>query len=251
MDDSVVRESGEMLRRSRGYVPDAVQLPPGFRLSRPCAGADMKNTFCLVRDDSAVLSQHFGDLTDEGVETQWRNALRLMQAIYDFTPQQVVADAHTGYRASHWAQETGLARHNRVAPPRTYRGNACRAWLAARWGRCDCPGAGRHRHGGERGAVGGECLRVNYREVEHLGGLPAVALPGGDLAATQPWRNLLAQMLAFVPDWQYFPETAVLQRQNWPVLARAIARNINAPLASSPGDCLMPSPVRWTVRRCS
>jgi hydrogenase maturation protein HypF len=88
---------------------------------------------------------------------------------------------------------------------------------------------------GENGRCGGECLRVNYREVEHLGGLPAVALPGGDLAATQPWRNLLAQMLAFVPDWQNFPETAVLQRQNWPVLARAIARNINAPLASSAG----------------
>lgn len=28
MDDSVVRDSGEMLRRSRGYVPDAVALPP-------------------------------------------------------------------------------------------------------------------------------------------------------------------------------------------------------------------------------
>lgn len=68
-----------------------------------------------------------------------------------------------------------------------------------------------------------------------MGGLPAVALPGGDLAATQPWRNLLAQMLAFVPDWQNFPKTAVLQRQNWPVLARAIARNINAPMASSTG----------------
>ncbi|WP_263574771.1 Sua5/YciO/YrdC/YwlC family protein, partial [Vibrio vulnificus] len=27
MDDSVVRDSGEMLRRSRGYVPDAIALP--------------------------------------------------------------------------------------------------------------------------------------------------------------------------------------------------------------------------------
>ncbi|MCL9673934.1 carbamoyltransferase HypF [Citrobacter sp. MNAZ 1397] len=237
MDDSVVRESGEMLRRSRGYVPDAVQLPPGFRAVPPtlCLGADMKNTFCLVRDDSAVLSQHFGDLTDEGVETQWRNALRLMQAIYDFTPEQVVADAHTGYRASQWAQETGLARqtvlhhHAHIAATLAEHG----------WPRdggdviaLALDGIGM----GEKGALwGGECLRVNYREVEHLGGLPAVALPGGDLAATQPWRNLLAQMLAFVPDWPSFPETAVLQRQNWPVLARAIARNINAPLASSAG----------------
>ncbi len=74
---------------------------------------------------------------------------------------------------------------------------------------------------GENGALwGGECLRVNYRECEHLGGLPAVALPGGDLAAKQPWRNLLAQCLRFVPDWQDYPETAGLQQQNWNVRAR-------------------------------
>lgn len=195
----------------------------------------MKNTFCLVRDDSAVLSQHFGDLTDEGVETQWRNALRLMQTIYDFTPQQVVADAHTGYRATHWAQETGLSQHIVLH----HHAHIAATLAEHGWPRdggdviaLALDGIGM----GENGALwGGECLRVNYREVEYLGGLPAVALPGGDLAATQPWRNLLAQMLAFVPDWQTLPETAVLQRQNWPVLARAIARNINAPLASSTG----------------
>ncbi|HGT8345191.1 TPA: carbamoyltransferase HypF, partial [Escherichia coli] len=89
---------------------------------------------------------------------------------------------------------------------------------------------------GENGALwGGECLRVNYRECEHLGGLPAVALPGGDLAAKQPWRNLLAQCLRFVPEWQNYSETASVQQQNWSVLARAIERGINAPLASSCG----------------
>lgn len=34
MDDSVVRDSGEMLRRSRGYVPDAIALPPDFAMCR-------------------------------------------------------------------------------------------------------------------------------------------------------------------------------------------------------------------------
>ncbi len=47
-----------------------------------------------------------------------------------------------------------------------------------------------------------------------------------------PWRNLLAQCLRFVPDWQDYPETAGLQQQNWNVLARAIERGVNAPLAS-------------------
>jgi hydrogenase maturation protein HypF len=44
-----------------------------------------------------------------------------MQTIYDFTPQQVVADAHTGYRASQWAggewalQHTVLHHHAHIA----------------------------------------------------------------------------------------------------------------------------------------
>jgi hydrogenase maturation protein HypF len=41
-----------------------------------CLGAEMKNTFCLVRGNQAVLSQHFGDLSDDGVEHQWRSRCR-------------------------------------------------------------------------------------------------------------------------------------------------------------------------------
>lgn len=237
MDDSVVRQNGEMLRRSRGYVPDAIALPPGFHDVPPmlCLGADLKNTFCLVRGEQAVLSQHFGDLTDEGVEAQWQQSLHLMQAIYDFTPQSIVADAHPGYRSSQWAaghelpHQTVLHHHAHIA--------ACLA--EHRWPldggdviALALDGIGM----GENGALwGGECLRVNYRECEHLGGLPAVALPGGDLAARQPWRNLLAHCLAFVPEWERYPETVAVQTQNWPLLARAIARGINAPSASSCG----------------
>lgn len=90
---------------------------------------------------------------------------------------------------------------------------------------------------------------MNYRECEHLGGLPAVALPGGDLAAKQPWRNLLAQCLRFVPEWQNYSETASVQQQNWSVLARAIERGINAPLASSCGRFSMQWRRHWAVRQ--
>ncbi|HBZ6048748.1 TPA: carbamoyltransferase HypF, partial [Klebsiella pneumoniae] len=237
MDDSLVRSSGEMLRRARGYVPDALPLPPGLGDIPPllALGADMKNTFCLARGSEAVLSQHFGDLGEEGVEQQWRSALQLMQSIYAFVPQRVVVDAHPGYRSTQWAAslplplETVLHHHAHAA--------ACLA--EHRWPldggdviALTLDGIGM----GENGALwGGECLRVNYRECEHLGGLPAVALPGGDLAARQPWRNLLAHCLAFVPDWQDYPQAATLRQRNWPLLAQAIERGINAPRASSCG----------------
>lgn len=237
MDDSLVRSSGEMLRRARGYVPDALPLPPGLEKVPPllALGADMKNTFCLARGGEAVLSQHFGDLGEEGVEQQWRSALQLMQNIYAFMPQRVVVDAHPGYRSTQWAAtlplpvETVLHHHAHAA--------ACLA--EHRWPldggdviALILDGIGM----GENGALwGGECLRVNYRQCEHLGGLPAVALPGGDLAARQPWRNLLAQCLAFIPDWQDYPQTGTLRQRNWPLLAQAIDRGINAPRASSCG----------------
>ncbi|XLD03289.1 carbamoyltransferase HypF [Klebsiella oxytoca] len=237
MDDSVVRQSGEMLRRARGYVPDALALPPGFHDAPPllALGADMKNTFCLLRGDEAVLSQHFGDLDEEGVEAQWRQALRLMQEIYAFTPQRVVADAHPGYRASRWAASLMLP----VERVLHHHAHAAACLAEHRWPleggdviALTLDGIGM----GENGELwGGECLRVNYRECEHLGGLPSVALPGGDLAARQPWRNLLAHCLAFVPEWQNYADTAALRQQNWPLLARAIERGINAPQASSCG----------------
>ncbi len=237
MDDSVVRQSGEMLRRSRGYVPDALSLPPGFQDAPPmlCLGADMKNTFSLTRGDQVVVSQHFGDLTDDGVENQWQQALRLMQSIYDFTPLAVVADFHDGYRSSQWAAQSGLPMQRVLHH---------HAHIAACLAEHDWPldggdviamaldGIGM----GEQGALwGGECLRISYRDCERLGGLPAVALPGGDLAARQPWRNLLAQCLAFVPGWQDFAETQCVRRQNWPLLAQAVNRGINSPQASSCG----------------
>ncbi|WP_312227713.1 carbamoyltransferase HypF [Pseudescherichia sp.] len=237
MDDSVVRADGEMLRRSRGFVPDALPLPPGFSdvPSLLCMGADMKNTFCVVRGGQAVMSQHFGDLGDEGVEAQWRQALDLMQSIYNFSPRQIVCDAHPGYRSSQWATESGLP----VMRVLHHHAHAAACLAEHGWPltggdviALTLDGIGM----GTDGALwGGECLRVNYRECKHLGGLPAVALPGGDLAAQQPWRNLLAHCLAFVPEWQRYPETQPVQTQNWQPLARAIVRGINAPLASSCG----------------
>ncbi|MEX0576433.1 carbamoyltransferase HypF, partial [Enterobacter cloacae subsp. cloacae] len=110
MDDSVIDQDGAMLRRARGFVPDAITLPAGFSPvpSILATGADMKNTFCLVRGNQAVLSQHFGDLSDDGVEAQWRSALSLMQQIYAFQPERLVCDVHPGYHARHWAQEQAL-----------------------------------------------------------------------------------------------------------------------------------------------
>lgn len=199
-----------------------------------CLGADLKNTFCLVRGEQAVLSQHLGDLSDDGIQMQWREALRLMQNIYDFTPQYVVHDAHPGYVSSQWAREMNL-------PTQTvlhHHAHAAACLAEHQWPldggdviALTLDGIGM----GENGALwGGECLRVNYRECEHL----AACLQWRFRVAI--WRrSSVAKPAGAVPALcagvQNYSETASVQQQNWSVLARAIERGINAPLASSCG----------------
>lgn len=167
MDDSVVRESGEMLRRSRGYVPDALALPPGFKNVPPvlCLGADLKNTFCLVRGEQAVLSQHLGDLSDDGIQMQWREALRLMQNIYDFTPQYVVHDVQSGLCLQPVGERNEYADANGAASSCPRSGVSGRASVAAGWRGCHCFDARWYRYGGERRFVG---RRVSAGELSRM-----------------------------------------------------------------------------------
>lgn len=237
LDDSVVYASGETLRRARGMAPDALALPPGFKPAPPllCLGAEMNNTFCLTRGNQAVLSQHLGNLDSEGVQAQWNQALSSLQQIWQFRPQLIVTDAHPGYYTTRLEIHPDTPRmkvlhhHAHVA--------ACLA--EHRWPRDDgevialvLDGLG---WGAEGALWGGECLRADYLHCVRLGGLPAIALPGGDLAAREPWRNLLAQWHAFVPDWPLRPEAARLHAMPWQPLARAIEREVNSPVASSAG----------------
>ena len=243
-DDSLVRftpSGAEMLRRARGFVPDAFELPPGF--SRQPAilalGADMKNTFCLLRDRNAVLSQHLGDLADSDIAQQQQQLLTLFCDIYHFTPQAVVVDAHPGY-VSHQLGNALASQQNIPCMEVLHHHAHLVTCLAEHgWPREGGAVIGLALDGlgyGANGQLwGGECLRVDYVNCEYIGGLPAVALPGGDLASRQPWRNLLAQLQRFVPAGQNVPEAAAIPQPQGEILARAIERGINTPLASSAG----------------
>ncbi|GAH94873.1 unnamed protein product [marine sediment metagenome] len=68
-DDSVAmveRGTNQLVRRARSYAPCPIILPFKAKQVLGC-GAEIKNTFCLTRDNYAFLSQHIGDM--ENMET--------------------------------------------------------------------------------------------------------------------------------------------------------------------------------------
>ncbi|WP_267081353.1 carbamoyltransferase HypF [Limnobaculum allomyrinae] len=243
-DDSVIRyhsSKAEMLRRARGYVPDAIELPHGFEHIPPilAMGADLKNTFCLLRGNSAVLSQHLGDLDDLDIQQQYQQSLTLFEDIYHFAPEAIVVDAHPGYVSHRYGRELAAQRKLPIIEVLHHHAHIAACLAEHGWRKEQGPVIGLALDGlgyGDNGQLwGGECLLVDYQHCHHLGGLPAVALPGGDKASFQPWRNLLAQWLRFVPDWQNYSAATAITRENWQPLEVAIDRGLNSPSASSCG----------------
>lgn len=237
-DDSLVRaafDGVETLRRARGYLPDETLLDSHNAQNILALGSDLKNTFCLLKQNKAVVSQHIGDTANEFIQQQLEDNLALFSHIYQFKPDLIAIDAHKGYFSS----KTGKALAEKLNVPYVEILHH-HAHIAAVLAEHHChekvigialDGIGM---GENEQLWGGECLLVDGEHCQHLGGLPAVALPGGDLAATQPWRNWLAHLQQFVPNWREII-AKTCKTQPWEPLANAIERKLNSPQISSAG----------------
>lgn len=204
VDDSVGRVIGgtlRVMRRARGYAPAPLALPGGFdTATRVLAlGGDLKNAFALVRDGQAVLSQHIGDLHDAACLSDQRRALSDYLSFYSFEPDLVACDLHPSYAATQLAHErwpdraSGVGHHHaHIAACLGEHGWALDAGAVLG---IALDGIGL----GEDGTLwGGEIFRADYRSARRLATLEPAALPGGDRAALEPWRNAYAQLVAAI-----------------------------------------------------
>ncbi|MCL4186801.1 MAG: carbamoyltransferase HypF [Rhodobacteraceae bacterium] len=192
-DDSVQRVvlgAPVFLRRSRGFVPDAVALagggPPVLAL-----GALLKTAPCVLRGDEAVAGQHVGDLTSAATIRFLRAAAEHLCRLLDVRPAAVACDLHPDYPSTRLAAEfgapvTGVQHHH-----------AHLAAVAAEY-RIAGPLVGLVLDGfglGPDGTLwGGELLRIEGTGCARLGHLAPLPLPGGDAAAREPWRMAAAAL---------------------------------------------------------
>jgi len=234
-DDSVLRVfQGRPLfyRRSRGYVPRPVPLP--FDAGKILAvGAELKNTVCLTRGREAFLSQHIGDLKNEATLDTFCRTIDHLGTIMEIKPELVACDRHPDYLSTRYAEELGLplvrVQHHHAHMASCMAENGLDGDLIG----VIFDGTGL----GDDGTVwGGEFLVGGYGAVERAGHLKQVRLPGGDLAAREPWRMAAAWLWEPLGDgiWQ-LPGMPVLAATDRQLLQAVLERGINAPLTSSMG----------------
>lgn len=250
LDDSLARlMAGEirLLRRGRGYAPQALLLPEGFQHSPPllALGGELKNTFCLLQQGRAVISQHIGDLEDGLVQVDYRQAIALYRQLHDFTPATLAIDAHDGYLSSQYGRQLAAEHGWPIVGVQHHHAHLA-ACLAEHGVGIDQPpllaaifdGLGL----GEDGTLwGGEFFLGNYHACQRLAYFENIAMPGGAQAIREPWRNAYAQLRHYF-DWRDlqrdYADLAIIDRLNHKPLAildTMLDQSLNSPLSSSCG----------------
>lgn len=239
-DDSVaavVDGAPQLLRRARGYVPLALELP--FEVKPLLAvGGHLKSVFTLARGRFAYQSQHLGDLENLAGLGFFGESLEHLMRTFEVIPEAVMHDMHPGYMSTDWAKR--LAQQRGLPLIAVQHHHAHIAACMAEHG-LDGPAIGMALDGtgyGTDGRIwGGEVLICTLQESQRYAHLAYAAMPGGDAAVREPWRMALGHFIAagLEVDSPQMLRLLGANAQEVRLLSRCVERGINAPLTSSLG----------------
>lgn len=196
-DDSVVRVHHDrvaLVRRGRGHAPSPLRLAEGARVNVLAVGGHLKNTFCLTAGANAYLSPHIGTLDSAAAYCELSDAVGRMSALLNIEPGVIAHDRHPDYASTRfalaWPAATRVVvQHHHAHVLSCVAEHACTEPVIG----VAFDGAGL----GTDGAVwGGEFLVVEGTQSRRAAHLAYVPLPGGDVAACQPWRMAVAHLNA-------------------------------------------------------
>ncbi len=241
VDDSVLSEfRGQpyLARRARGFAPQPISLP----VSAPmllAVGAELKNTFCLSKDQYAFLSHHIGDLENSETLQSFEEAISHYENIFRVKPSAIACDLHPDYLSSQYANERACREEIPLYEIQHHHAHLA-ACLADNGWNAQEPVIGAIFDGtglGTDGAIwGGEFLLGNYMGFERKLHLVYVPQPGGDTATRTPAKMALAHLWSAGIPWDdTLAPSKFFSAEEKSILLKQLEKSINTPLTSSMG----------------
>ena len=230
LDDSIyyiLDGKSHIVRRGRGVAPASIPVNLGEKTVF-AAGSDLKACFGFYKNGKAVLSQHFGDLEDDGCAEVYKLSAKHISSLFGFRPDVTVCDMHPAYFSSSLSDEL-----YGMTSVKVQHHHAHIASVMAEHNLNSVLGFALDGTGyGENGEVwGGEalcCEGKNYTRVAHL---KSVKMCGGDELSKNAAESLACFLIAGGMD---IPEY-VMPKDDAEIVAAALKNNINCVSSSSCG----------------
>lgn len=214
-DDSVTRifKGKEfMIRRARGYAPVPVicesftsihsGTPINGRLPAVLAcGGELKNTFCLNKEQEFYVSHHIGDLENLETLQSYEEGIEHYKRLFGITPELVAYDLHPGYLSTKYAMasdvagKVGIQHHKAHIASCMADNNVTGSVIGVAF-----DGTG---YGEDGNIWGGEFFTGSFGNLKRAGHLKYVRMPGGDAAVKEPWRMAAGYLYSAGMDLQY------------------------------------------------
>jgi hydrogenase maturation protein HypF len=239
-DDSVVRALGGAIvpiRRARSYAPAPIHLPFTARRDILACGAQQKNTFCLVKESKAFLSQHIGELENLETLSHFESSLEGFRQLFRIDPRIIAHDMHPDYLSTRFAHDYPDPSVMRVVVQHHH---AHVVSAMAEHGIAE-PVIGVAYDGtgyGTDGAVwGGEILVADWSSFKRVGHLRYAPMPGGEAAIRKPYRMAAGYVwsLCAASEAEFEAFIATLPVGERIILRRQLETQLNTPLTSSCG----------------
>ena len=224
-----------MLRRSRGYAPYPIDVDFEMRQILAC-GAELKNTFCLTKENHAFLSQHIGDLQNAEAYKYYCDSIEYIKRLFRIEPKIVAYDLHPEYLSTKYALEqenielVGVQHHHAHAVSCMAEHNLRELVIAVSF-----DGTG---YGLDGTIWGGEFLLATEKDFQRVGHLKYLPLPGGDAAVKEPYRMALSYLYDAYGEDIFnldIPLVKNIAAKKAALILQMIRQNINSPLTSSCG----------------
>lgn len=237
-DDSLIQViDGEVnfFRRSRGYTPQPITVIR--EKTSPVIlgiGGEMKNSFCILKQNQAFISQYIGEIDTVEGERNLFESLSGFQKLIGVKPEIVVCDAHPDYASSAIARKIPAKNHVEV---QHHHAHFASCMAENNINNEDAIGIILDGTGyGTDGNIWGfEIFTGNYLAFKRMFHLAYAPLPGGEMAIRQPWRTACSYLITFLRSKAGDYAKKLFPDQNIDIIEQMIAKDFNSPLSCGCG----------------
>jgi hydrogenase maturation protein HypF len=180
-------------------------VPVAAKVPVLAVGAELKSTICVLAGQTAIVSEHLGELANAKAYRNFVATVEQFQKLLRVRPQVIAYDLHPEYTSTRFAQQYALEHGLPAIGVQHHHAHVVSAMaengLTGRVLGISCDGTGF----GTDGAIWGcELLVADERDFTRAGHLRYFPLLGGDAAARETWRPAAALLHdAFGDDWTH------------------------------------------------